>query len=76
MPRSLNIGDRLYFIKNNKVESSMEFCGKGDELSGLTCEVTGRVWQGCLLLLRDLRNENLPFTIKGFQGFRYRWWEV
>lgn len=39
------------------------------------CYVTKRIWKGqCILCIDDLRDENLPFEVKGFQGFRYRWW--
>jgi len=35
------------------------------------CYVTGRQWKGkCIIYMNDLRNEDLPFQIKGFQGFR------
>lgn len=74
IPKNLNIGDRVYFVKNNKVESSMEFYM--DEVAENLCEVTGRTWKGYTLYLNDLRDENFPFQVKGFQGFRYRWWEV
>jgi len=73
IPKNLNIGDRVYFVKNNKIESSMEFYM--DEVSENTCEVTGRTWKGYTLYLHDLRSENLSIKIKGFQGFRYKWWE-
>ena len=39
------------------------------------CEVTGRTWEGKFVYMNDLRYENLPFEVKGFQGFRYKWWE-
>jgi hypothetical protein len=73
-PKKLNIGDRVYFVKNNKIECSMEFYM--DEFGAENiCEVTGRKWRGYTLYLHDLRYESLPFTVKGFQGFRYKWWE-
>lgn len=71
-PKKLEIGDRVYFVKNNKVESSMEFYM--DEITENRCEVTGRTWKGYTLYLHELRTEYLPFVVKGFQGFRYRWW--
>lgn len=79
VPKKLNIGDRVYFIKNNKVESSMkifqmEFAEPCDIVVE-NCYVTQRQWKGkCILYMNDLKEENLPFTVKGFQSFRYRWW--
>lgn len=71
-PKKLNIGDRVYFVKNNKIDSSMQFYM--DEVSENICEVTGRKWKGYTLYMNDLIEENLPFEVKGFQGFRYKWW--
>jgi hypothetical protein len=72
-PKKLNVGDRVYFVKNNKIDSSMQFYM--DEVAENICEVTGRRWNGYTLYMNDLREENLPFEVKGFQGFRYKWWE-
>lgn len=72
-PKNLNIGDRVYFIKNNKIESSMKFYMDKFGVENI-CEVTGRKWKGYTLYLHDLRYENLDIEVKGFQGFRYRWW--
>lgn len=39
------------------------------------CEVTNRIWKGkCILCLDDFRYEKLDIEVKGFQGFRYKWW--
>lgn len=74
-PKKVKIGDRVYFVKNNKVESSMKVIDI--ELgSNRYCEVTYRFWnKGCNIIMNDLRYENLDIEVKGFQGFRYRWWE-
>mgnify|MGYP001770562991 CR=1 FL=1 len=73
VPRKLKIDDRVYFVKNEKIESSMrvvDIIGN----STMTCETTGRTWSGkCQIIMDDLREENIP-NIKGFRGFRYRWW--
>lgn len=75
IPKKLNIGDRVYFVKYNKIDSSMKVIDIEIGQSKL-CEVTNRLWSGwCQLLMNDMRDENLPFEIKGFQGFRYKWWE-
>lgn len=73
IPRKLNIEDRVYFVKENKIESSMEVYDIGYDDENI-CEVTSRKWKGCTLYMHDLRNENLDIKIKGFQGFRYKWW--
>lgn len=45
-----------------------------DKITENICEVTGRKWKGYTIYVHDLREENLPFEVRGFQGFRYRWW--
>lgn len=78
-PQKLEIGDRVYFVKNNTIESSMEvFQIKYAEPCKLIiedCYVTDRKWKGkCILYMNNLRKEDLNIKIKGFQGFRYKWW--
>ncbi len=71
-PKNLNIGDRVYFVKHGYIESSMKV--KRIEVKATaTCEVTSRTWNGCLIFMDDLRHEQLE-QVRGFQGFRYRWW--
>lgn len=71
IPKMLNVGDRIYFIKNQQVESSMKVINIVLD-SKTTCETTGRVWSGkCQLFIDDLRKENYPFKVRGFQGLRY-----
>lgn len=75
IPRKLKEGDRVYFVRENRIESSMKvFYIKYDTIE--ICEVTRRAWTGkCILCLCDLRKENINLSVKGFQGFRYKWWE-
>jgi hypothetical protein len=74
VPRKLRIGDRVYFVKNGKIESSMRVVDI-IENSTMTCETTKRTWSGkCQIIMDDLRMEQLDIQVKGFQGFRYRWW--
>jgi hypothetical protein len=74
MPKNLDVGDRAYFVKHGEIESSMkiydfEFNAENE------CLVTNRKWAGCTLYMTDLRDEKeLNIKIKGFQGFRYKWW--
>lgn len=74
IPKKLKEGDRVYFVKDNKIESSMEVFNIEYDTEN-KCEVTGRTWKGkCTLCLCDLRKESIDFEIKGSQGFRYKWW--
>lgn len=74
-PKRLFYGDRVYFVKNNMVESSMRVTRTEHDKSTV-CETTGREWKGkCQIFMDDLRSEtHLGIETKGFQGFRYRWW--
>lgn len=74
IPKKLEVGDRVYFVKNNRIDSSMEFYMSEVNAENY-CEVTNRSWQGCTLYMHDRRKENLDIEVKGFQGFRYKWWE-
>ncbi len=73
-PKKVKIGDRIYFVKNKKIDSSMKIINI--ELgSNKYCEVTHRTWdKGCNIIIDDLRDETFDFEVKGFQGFRYKWW--
>lgn len=71
VPKRLCVGDRVYFIKNNRIERSMQVVEIKTD-SQMTCETTGRQWSGkCQLVMNDLRIERFHKEIKGFQGFRY-----
>ena len=77
-PKKLKEGDRVYFVKNNKIESSMrvfKIKSSKDEEVIEKCLLTNREWKGrCILYMDDLKIEDLNLNIKGFQGFRYKWW--
>lgn len=74
-PKKLCMGERIYFVKRGQIESSMRVIAV-EENATKRCETTGRLWQGgCLITLDELRDEtNLQLNVKGFQGFRYKWW--
>jgi hypothetical protein len=72
-PKNLNIGDRVYFVKNGCVESSMKVIRMGYE-EAAKCDVTNRMWVGCAVYMNDLQYEDRTIKSKGFQGFRYKWW--
>lgn len=73
-PKDLQKGDRVYFVKHNKIDNSMivtDFCSEYQQI----CTTTNRTWQGYIVMLDNLRDErDLNITVKGFQGFRYKWW--
>ena len=74
IPKKLKEGDRVYFVRENKIDSSMEVFNIEYDTEN-RCMVTGRLWRGkCTLCLCGLREENIDLNIKGFQGFRYKWW--
>lgn len=80
MPKKLKVRDRVWFVKNKKIDSSMivSRISEGEQ----KCEVTGRVWTGrCILFLTDLNEYSSVIDgngnevkVRGFQGFRYKWW--
>jgi len=74
VPKSLDIGDKVYFIKNGLVESSMRVFDIQRDVEQ-KCDITDRIWKGaCILYLDDLKYLDEAIISKGFQGFRYRWW--
>lgn len=74
-PKNLDIGDRVFFVKNKKIESSMKVIDI-ETNSTKTCETTKRVWSGeCQITMDDLKDEStLNIHVNGFQGLRYKWW--
>ena len=52
-PKDLIVGERVYFVKHNKIESSMKVV-RIEEKATETCTVTGRAWNGCLIFMNDL----------------------
>ena len=72
-PKKTNIGKRIYFIKNNKIESSGKII-KIERNKEEKCQTTGRIWVGDIFYFDDIKDENLDIATKGFQGFRYKWW--
>lgn len=71
IPKQLQVGNRVYFVKNNRIDRSMRVIEIKTN-SQMTCETTGRQWSGmCQLIMNDLRIERFHREIKGFQGFRY-----
>jgi hypothetical protein len=69
VPKKLNKDDRVYFIENGMITSYniFKYCDWD-----LTCEVTGRFWEGLNLVMEApaiiLKK---PVPMRGSQGFRY-----
>jgi hypothetical protein len=73
IPKNLNAGDRMYLVHSGRVAYSVRV-NIIEEDSETQCETTGRTWGGgCQVFGNDLREEKGP-DVRGFQGFRYRWW--
>lgn len=72
-PKRLNVGDRVYFVKYGRIESSMKVI-EIKVRSKMTCETTGREWSGSCQIVMDNRQAETGIEAKGFQGFRYKWW--
>jgi len=73
-PRQLCFGDRVYFVKHGKVESSMQVVDIRQDAEQ-KCDTTGRVWKGrTFIYMGDLQFYQESVEVNGFRGFRYRWW--
>lgn len=73
IPKRLSADNRVYFVKDGEIGSSMKVIEINRDTSS-TCETTGRTWSGkCQIVMNDYRKEAIQ-NVKGFQGFRYKWW--
>jgi len=73
-PAKLAVGDRVHFVKNGRVESSMKVIEIRENVVQV-CNTTGRSWGGrCIVFMNDLQYHETIIESKGFQGFRYKWW--
>lgn len=74
-PTMLKVGDRMHFVKHGRVESSMRVF-RIEQDTSQKCDVTERVWEGGLIAyMDDLQYHGTVIESKGFQGFRYKWWD-
>lgn len=73
LPKGIEIGSKIYFVKHNKIESCMTIF-KIDYKSE-KCTTTDRIWEGYILYLKKLQYIKEYIPCKGFQGYRYKWWE-
>lgn len=72
-PKKTAIGKRIYFLKNNKIDSSGKII-KIEKNKEEKCQTTGRIWMGDIFYFDDIKDENINISSRGFQGFRYKWW--
>lgn len=70
LPKHIDIGSRIYFVKNGVIESSMKIF-KIEKNKIEKCSTTGNIWEGNILHLNDLLYLNSPIPMKGFMGYRY-----
>jgi len=74
-PKDCDIGDRVHFVKNGRIEYSMRiFAIKpyGTE----KCELTGKTHTAnYFIFMDDLQYHTEIIEARGFQGFRYKWWK-
>lgn len=73
IPSKLNMGDRVYFIREGRVHSSMR---AESVLEGAqrVCEPEGEPDGKYQVLMGDYQEEELNIEVKSHSGFRYRWW--
>lgn len=58
----ISIGNRVFFIREGKVHSSMRI------------KEIRKNFNANILILNDYKDENIDISIKGFPGYRYKWW--
>lgn len=61
-------GERVYIVAHGKLRGYAP-------LVALETRCTLRRSVGCLIREGGAEAVTLPFPIRGFQGFRYRWWD-
>ena len=75
VPKGLEIGDRVHFVKHGRVEHSLQLF-RIREYATEKCISTETVWSGrCILYMNDLQYCQEIIAVRGFQGFRYKWWQ-
>lgn len=69
-PKHLEVGDRVYFVRNGVIHSSMRVI-EIKESSSTKCETTKRVWKGKCQIFMDHYRLEKPVSTHGFRGFAY-----
>ena len=73
-PTKLKVGDSIYFCLNNKIRFKADVEDL-DYIEMFRCETTGRQWEsGTHVICNNFSPVEDGQVIKGFQGFRYKWW--
>jgi hypothetical protein len=68
-PEHLKHGNRVHFVKNNRVEYSMRVLS----INGHIHEQTKNVYYN--IFLDDLQYAKTTIEVQEFKGFRYKWWD-
>jgi hypothetical protein len=67
-PAKLRKGDKMYFVWDEAVRAWHKVVGFGENM---TCQHTGRRYDGPCIMLDPKIHEIKPIKMKGFRGFRY-----
>ena len=68
VPKDIAIGDRVYVVSNNKLRGY-------SPLLYVETSCSLRLDRACFLRRNDAVAVTLNREIKGFQGWRYQWWD-
>lgn len=64
----INPGERVYIVAHGRLRGFAPLVRVEKR-----CRLRGSV--GCLVRRNDAKAVTLPHPVRGFQGFRYRWWD-
>ena len=72
-PTKLKVGDRVWFVRNNKIHSSMKVrqCGVTKSNESNVCSTSGKEWKGIFKIFMDDFRYEKEIEYNGFMGFRY-----
>ena len=68
-PKETNIGNKCYSVYKGFIIGWMEIVGMSE--GNITCETTGKKWEGKFIQRSGKFNYIEPIPMTGFQGFRY-----
>jgi len=73
--KNLIIGDRVHFVKYGRVEHSMRLFKIKERASEIDVSTGERHSARYILYMDDLQYHDEIIAVRGFQGFRYKWWK-
>ncbi|MBP1047134.1 hypothetical protein I6N96_12705 [Enterococcus sp. BWM-S5] len=71
-PKKINVVEKIYFVVNGSVKYRANVYGFTKK--GFTCHSTGRQQRGKFVICDDFFEVEEKIEVRGFQGFRYKWW--